>query len=143
MLLAVAVKFLLCNYLMIAVNIWEHLAGSQIAVGTLYKLCVELSNLLVVVNSASDSIVYFRWRQKRPPAVSCSNALKTLFTPDEANLLKNEFMCHVSLYSYFMNKSIARFKRHRQYMHEIFHFDHYNFFLPGCFISINFSILII
>uniref|UniRef100_F1L6M3 FMRFamide receptor n=1 Tax=Ascaris suum TaxID=6253 RepID=F1L6M3_ASCSU len=96
MLLAVAVKFLLCNYLMIAVNIWEHLAGSQIAVGTLYKLCVELSNLLVVVNSASDSIVYFRWRQKRPPAVSCSNALKTLFTPDEANLLKNEFMCHQS-----------------------------------------------
>ncbi|KHN88490.1 putative G-protein coupled receptor C02B8.5 [Toxocara canis] len=96
MLLTVAVKFLICNYLMIAVNIWERLAGSQIAIGTMYKLCVELSNLLVVVNSASDSIVYFRWRQKPPQPPSCSTALKTLFTPEEAILLKREFTRHSS-----------------------------------------------
>ncbi|VDK45167.1 unnamed protein product [Anisakis simplex] len=111
MLLVVAVKFLLCNYLMIAVNIWELLAGSKIAVGKLYKFIVELSNLLVVANSASDSIVYLRWRRKPARKSSYSNVFKPLFTSDEATLLKNQFECHVSCDAFIgLLTALQRFK---------------------------------
>uniref|UniRef100_A0A914X8W9 G-protein coupled receptors family 1 profile domain-containing protein n=1 Tax=Plectus sambesii TaxID=2011161 RepID=A0A914X8W9_9BILA len=64
MLLAVAVKFLLCNYMQIALNVWEKIGGSEVSSSDIYSFCVDVSNYMIVANSASDCLIYIRWRKK-------------------------------------------------------------------------------
>ncbi|CAJ0572754.1 unnamed protein product, partial [Mesorhabditis spiculigera] len=97
MLLTVVVKFLICNAPSMLLNLWEKVGGYFGAVGAgeavstpAFKYCVELSNLLVVINSASDSIVYMRWWRQQKKTVTYSPIRKTLFSSTEAGYLRDK-----------------------------------------------------
>jgi hypothetical protein len=63
MLIAITVKFLLLNAPTIILNIVESLYKD---VGELdaFVLASEVSNIMVATNSATNCLVYFRWRSK-------------------------------------------------------------------------------
>ncbi|CAJ0927976.1 unnamed protein product, partial [Mesorhabditis belari] len=91
MLLTVVVKFLICSAPSMLLNVWEKIVGPTFAVTTpAFRYCVEWSNLLVVINSASDSIVYMRWWRQQKKTVTYSPIRKTIFSNSEASYLREK-----------------------------------------------------
>lgn len=63
MLIAITVKFLLLNAPMIILNIVEAL-DKHVGETDAFVLASEVSNIMVVANSATNCLVYFRWRSR-------------------------------------------------------------------------------
>ena len=66
MLLGITIKFLLCYSLPTSLNIWEtrnFLNGDEPSL--VFRYFVDISNLLVILNSATNSLFVIRFHQKK------------------------------------------------------------------------------
>ncbi len=63
MLVTVAAKFLLLNCAQVLLNFSEMVIGDWVLQTTAFAILVDLSNLLIVLNSATNCLVYFRWSE--------------------------------------------------------------------------------
>lgn len=61
----ITLKFVVCHTFPVVINVFEIFMG-RLNVGEryLYRLLVDVSNFLVVLDSATNALLYFSWRQR-------------------------------------------------------------------------------